>query len=423
MQLHKRMTEAQAEMIFNWYLKGIVSKSETMQRLGVKERRFYELLSRYKDKKKFWTKPERTNKHRRIAPLLEHLIRQELEKEKEIIKNPDIPVTAYNFSAIRDAVVSKSNQNVSAQTVRNRAYAWEYVTAAKPKAKHDRIVLTEKSGLLLQHDSSTHLWAPLAQEKWTLLTTIDDYSRMLLYAEFTRKETAWGHINAVKKVVTTFGTPSAYYVDNHSIFRFVRHTDSVWQSPKVSPDKVMTQWKRVLSDCSIDVIYALSPEAKGKIERPYRWLQDRIVRKCAKEGVTTLNEAKVILREEVDRYNNRQIHSTTKEIPSIRFERSKREGNSAFRKFELPAPSTSLEDIFSIQEKRIVDGYQRISFRKRFIKVPNYIPEGAEITVQVCPDSLKPEVRLRYKDTVFETIVLHKELPAKFMTTSRELKK
>ena len=61
----------------------------------------------------------------------------------------------------------------------------------------------------------------------------------------------------------------------------------------------------------VDVSYALSPQAKGKIERPYRWLQDRIVRTCALENITTSEECRTVLKEEVNRYNNHQVHSTT----------------------------------------------------------------------------------------------------------------
>ena len=52
-----------------------------------------------------------------------------------------------------------------------------------------------------------------------------------------------------------------------------------------------------------DVIYALLPQAKGKVERPYRWLQDRIVRTCALGHVETLDDARLVLREEAHRYN------------------------------------------------------------------------------------------------------------------------
>ena len=57
----------------------------------------------------------------------------------------------------------------------------------------------------------------------------------------------------------------------------------------------------------VDVVYALSPQAKGKIERPYRWLQDRIVRTCARERITSIDDGRSVLRDEVDRYNNRRV--------------------------------------------------------------------------------------------------------------------
>ena len=96
----------------------------------------------------------------------------------------------------------------------------------------------------------------------------------------------------------------------------------------------------------VDVTYALSPQAKGKVERPYRWLQDRIVRTCAIEKLTTIEEVRSVLKEEVNRYNNHQVHSTTGEIPSIRLEKAKREGNSLFRPFVLPNPYTSIKVVF-----------------------------------------------------------------------------
>lgn len=72
----------------------------------------------------------------------------------------------------------------------------------------------------------------------------------------------------------------------------------------------------------VDVIFAFSPRAKGKVERPYRWMQDRIIRTCALENLGELSEAREVLKEEFDRYNNHKVHSTTGEIPP----RSIREG-------------------------------------------------------------------------------------------------
>lgn len=122
--------------------------------------------------------------------------------------------------------------------------------------------------------------------------------------------------------------------------------------------------------CGIDVIYALSPQAKGKIERPYRWLQDRIVRTCAMEHVANIDQAREILQREVKRYNEHQVHSTTKEIPAIRFEKVKREGNSLFRPFSIPKPYQSIKDIFCLRERRMVNAYHKISLFNKEIFIP-----------------------------------------------------
>ena len=409
MQLHKRMTKEQAGLVLDWYSRGLIDKKETLDRLGVKERRFYELLNKYRGRR-FEIKFQRKNSHRRISPYLDRLVRVELEKEKALIADKRVPITNYNFTAIKDEVVKIARQEISAKTISRRAEEWGYLNPSRAtKRKHDRVVLTTASGLLLQHDSSTHLWAPFANEKWVLITTIDDYSRYLLYTEFIKEESAWVHIEAIRKVALTYGVGSNYYVDNHSIFRFVRKTDHIWQSPRVDASTVMTQWKRTVHECGMGIIYALSPEAKGKVERPYRWLQDRIVRKCAKEEVKTIDDGRKILAEEVDRYNNHQVHSTTGEIPRILLNRSKNEGNSVFRPLVLKEPYTSAKDIFCIKEKRIVNGYGQISFRNRWIKVPSHVPERAEVTVHIYPDSIKPEVRLWYKDTLIQVIVLRQE--------------
>ena len=99
-------------------------------------------------------------------------------------------------------------------------------------------------------------------------------------------------------------------------------------------DDVDTQWRKMMRLLGVDVTFALSPQAKGKVERPYRWLQDRIIRTCALEKLSTLEEIRPVLREEVDRYtnpargNNYQVHSTTKEIPAARFAKAIAAGNS-----------------------------------------------------------------------------------------------
>ena len=163
----------------------------------------------------------------------------------------------------------------------------------------------------------------------------------------------------------------------------------------------------------VDVIFALSPQEKGKIERPYRWLQDRIVRTCAIDKLTTIDEVRDVLRDEIDRYNNHQVHSTTGEIPRIRFEKARKEGNSLFRPFVLPKPYTSTRDVFCLREKRMVNGYRKISFLNHDIPVP-HVSLREEVELHLIPDTQKKavEVRIWWENQMVQSITYPlKEFP------------
>ncbi len=400
-QLYKRFTTDQVKIILRWYEENALTLVDARSRLELSEDRFFKILKRYRENPDAFAVgyPKRIA-HNRLNQDTDTIIHQELEKEKALIRNPTMPVQYYNYAAVRDEVERKLKLRISAETVRRRAYDWGFVTAKPLPKRHDRIVMTTAAGMIFQHDASDHLWTPYAQKKWQLITTLDDYSRKLLYADFFEHQTAWAHIQAVESVILKYGTGLAYYVDSHSIFRFVCWRDSIWYHQIKGTDDVMTQWKRVVESCGMKVWHASSPQAKGKIERPYRWLQDRIVRRCAKEGIRTIADARVILRDEVERYNTRQVHSTTKEIPDIRFEKSIREGTSVLKPFKLIDPYQSTKDIFCLRETRKVDGYRKISWRTYGITVPPSIPVGAEVELHIIPEPERPEIRIWFKDKV-----------------------
>jgi len=192
----------------------------------------------------------------------------------------------------------------------------------------------------------------------------------------------------------SYGLPLRYYVDSLRVFRFVQGRDSVWRKHVLQTDDVDTQWRKIMRVLGVDVTYALSPQTKGKIERPYRWLQDRIVRTCVLERISSLEETRAVLNDEVDRYNNHQLHSTTKEVPNIRFDKARRAGNSLFRPFSLPKPYTSPKDVFCLQETRIVNGYRRISLFNHTIGVPN-VPLYQHVDIHLVPDCEKQIMDIR----------------------------
>jgi len=392
-QLHKRLSTAQVKLLYKRYCEGQMARSEIQEILGLGKTRFFALLKKYRDNLDNFNIEYERNTQPHISEMTERAIEQGLLQEKELVEDERLPITNYNYSALRDRL-RKEDIHVSLPTIIKRARQLNcYKTHRKHKI-HAREVVTTAIGALIQHDASWHLWSPYAAEKWALITSIDDYSRLLLYADFVENESSWAHIQAAQNLMQAYGLPLRYYVDNLRVFRFIQQRDSVWRKNILETDDVATQWRQVMAVLKVDVTYALSPQAKGKVERPYRWLQDRIVRTCALEQLSSLEEVRLVLHEEVDRYNNRQVHSTTGEIPRIRFDKASNNGNSLFRPFTLPKPFTSTKDVFCLRDTRLVDGYRKISLFGQPIEVP-HVPLREYVEIHLSPDLPRQALEVR----------------------------
>jgi len=403
-QLHKRFSDEQIRVMLQGYCQALLSRTEIEDMLGVSKSRFFVLLKQYRQDPAAFSVAYRRVTPAKLPAAVEAEIERALLQEKEIVEDPDLPISDYNYSALRDRL-AKKDIHVSVTTIINRAKRVGCYRPRKKRKVHDREVLTASIGALIQHDASTHLWAPLAGQKWALITSIDDFSRKLLFADFFPKETTWAHIQAIQALMQTYGFPLRYYVDSLRVFRFVQGRDSFWRKHVLQTDDVDTQWRKMMRVLAVDVSYALSPQAKGKVERPYRWLQDRIVRTCLLEKISAMEEARSVLKYEVDRYNNHQVHSTTKDIPSIRFDKASAAGNSLFRPFSLPKPYTSPKDVFCLRETRQINGYRRISLFNHLIEVPN-VPLYEPVEVHLIPDTFKQimDIRIWWKDTMVHSV-------------------
>jgi len=392
-QSHRRFTIEQVKVLLQGYCQGNMSRAEIEEMLNIGKTRFFALLKAYRrDGQAFSIEYLRKTPGKLCADVEVH-IKKELLREKELVEDRELPISSYNYSALRDRL-NKKGVHVSTTTITKRAKVLDCYIPHRKGKPHDREVLTTAIGALIQHDASLHRWSPLAQEKWTLITSIDDYSRKLLFADFFFEETTWAHMQAGQKLMQTYGLPLRYYVDNLRVFRFIQGRDSAWRKHVLETDDVVTQWRQMMATLGVEVTYALSPQAKGKIERPYRWLQDRIVRTCALENITHIDEARAVLKDEVERYNNQQVHSTTGEIPSIRFEKAYEQGNSLFRPFTLPKPYTSPKDVFCLRTTRMVDGYRRISVSNHVIEVPK-VSIREDVELHLVPDILKGVMEIR----------------------------
>lgn len=384
-QLHKRFSNEQVKEILQKYVEKRMDIHTALALLKIGRTQFTKLVKQFRENPKTFSIEYARKTNKRISQKTEMKIIEELEKEKSFIANKDMSIRTYNYSFIQ-RLLEEDGHNVSHTTITKRAKEYGYYIPKKQKAKaHDREVITNAIGELIQHDASLHQFSPCVDEKWYLITSLDDYSRALLYYRLLKRESSVAHIRAAEHVFLTYGVPFRYYPDSHSIFRFVQGRDSNHREHYLTTDSVNTQWKQVLEDCGVHVDYALSPQAKGKIERPYRWIQDNLTRLCARKDVRDIRAAQRVLNTLVNDYNQKWVHSTTKEIPMRRFEEASGNGLSLFRSFIIPNSYETVKDIFSIRIFRKTDAYRRISVKGKEIRF-NGAPVRGDVELRIYPN-------------------------------------
>jgi transposase len=160
------------------------------------------------------------------------------------------------------------------------------------------------AGMLVQWDGSPHYWFGEHNPPCCLLSAIDDADNKLLAALFVPEEASEGYLRLLTMLLSGHGVPLAIYHDRHSIF--VR-TDESWSiEEQLQGYQYPTHVGRVLQDLNICSIQAFSPQAKGRVERGFGTLQDRLIAELAHEGITDIDAANAWLQKIfINRYNRR----------------------------------------------------------------------------------------------------------------------
>lgn len=145
-----------------------------------------------------------------------------------------------------------------------------------PRARRPRF------GELVQLDGSDHPWFEERAPRCTLLVAIDDATSAILALYFLPQETTLGYFHLMQAYVSRYGRPLSLYTDRHSIFRLTAET---------SNGETLTQFGRAMEELDVELICANSPQAKGRIERVNKTLQDRLVKELRLRNIHTLEEA------------------------------------------------------------------------------------------------------------------------------------
>src|SRR5271166_2455048 len=152
-------------------------------------------------------------------------------------------------------------------------------------------------GELVQIDGSEHAWFENRGETCTLLAFVDDATGRLMHLRFVVSESAFDYFRATRDYLETHGKPVAFYSDKHSIFRV--------NSKDAAGGDGITQFGRALAELNIDIICANSPQAKGRVERAFGTLQDRLVKELRLAGISTIEAANAWVPAFMVDYNTR----------------------------------------------------------------------------------------------------------------------
>jgi hypothetical protein len=152
-------------------------------------------------------------------------------------------------------------------------------------------------GELVQVDGCEHWWFEDRGPQCTLLVFVDDATSRLMHLQFVESESTFAYFHAARAYLEAWGKPVAFYSDKHGVFR-VNHSGALGGDG-------MTQFGRALDALNIDIICANSSQAKGRVERAHKTLQDRLVKELRLARATSLAEGNELLPAFIADYNAR----------------------------------------------------------------------------------------------------------------------
>ena len=298
--MEKRVTlnarEQRRLQVLNKVESGQVTASEAGELLGLSVRQIRRLLAAYR---------------REGAAGLEHGNRGRVSPGRvpeavaaEILRLAQMEYIDYNDQHFTEELEDPHKIKVSRSTVRRLRREAGLGSPRKRRAPRHRRRRERypQAGMLLQVDGSPHDWLEGRGPELTLVAAIDDATSEVPFALFREQEDTAGYYLLLQHICQSHGRPLALYADGHTIF----------QSPKektledeLAGKLPRTQFGRLLEEWGIQLIAARSAQAKGRVERLFGTLQDRLVKALRRANASTLEEANAVLKTFLPRHNAR----------------------------------------------------------------------------------------------------------------------
>ena len=281
------------------------------------------------------------------------------------------------------------NIKTNKETVRQMMIAKGFWVAGKSK-QHHRKMRERRAirGMLVQLDGSPHDWFEGRAPKCTLIVFIDDATSEILWLEFVKSESFNGVAGSTKNYIEKHGRPVAFYVDYGSVF-------SVNLNNKERLKK--TQFERIMKEMNVDVKHARSPQAKGRVERCNKTMQDRLVKEMRLSKINSMEEANQFLQ-----------HGNFIEHHNLKFAiQPAQEGNT-----HKNIDGYNLYKLFCFKEERIITNDFTISYRGALIQLlkqqMTIIRPKSRVIIHVHLDG-KKTIHIRNQQLNFKEIGMRKQ--------------
>jgi transposase-like protein len=250
------------------------------------------------------------------------------------------------------------------------------------------------TGEMLQMDGSHHDWFEGRGPRCVLMGYIDDATGKV-FARFYDYEGTVPAMDSFKRYIKKSGLPMKVYLDKHTTYKSTAKPTIQDELDQVEP---LSQFERALKELGVEVIHAHSPQAKGRIERLFGTLQDRLVKEMRLRGIRTLEEANQFLEDYLPFYNRR-------------FSVCPKEEDN----FHRPLPKgLALDTILCIKTERALRNDFTVAHNRKLYQVEDKV-RGSKVMVQ---DRLDGSLvmtyrgqRLRFKEIIARPIKDQKEQP------------
>ena len=297
---------------------------------------------------------------------------------------------------IAEFVSDRLGESLSSETVRKILIDEDkYAPREKNQKVYSRFEATG-FGELLQLDTTEGAWLEGYRRAYLILL-IDDYSRKIVGARFVDSDSTWNNILVIREVLEEYGKPKGIYTDNSSKFKTIRHNRSMYQNHRDNAE-YETEIQRVMRELNIPFFahQPYQPQAKGKIERLFRFIQERFIRE---HTATTLKELNFQFAVWIKWYNTKHKVRTTGKIPKERV---------TPKRWTPLLKEDNLDRIFCFKSTRKIDRRHEFSFDGQTYTLPK------EPGVVACRIDLEitPEIIRCYYNNEFLSIFLRKYIKA-----------